>query len=728
MDALGLGASNAEAAFNWLADRGMKPASKSSDDVAKSLEKLAKIQAGAGASASKIAKEYDKLAKYSGFASSAFYDANGNLKSMSDIAGILQNALKDLNAEQRQQALQTMFGTDAIRAGNILYKEGAKGINEMWAAMSKVKAADVAKVKLESLKGAFTELTSALESVGIKIGMSFLPALTQITRKANDIVGSLSDMQIANIEGALAFAGTAAAVLFVGTSFVKLASSLRLVFTAMGPAGWIITGLSLIGGALAATAVHQREMNTVTLENVNALTKQHDSLDETIKQYDGLRSKAKLSNDELGRFVDINSEISKTADPNVIARLKDEQEKLRIKSGLSNDEMQRLVDLNGKIIDVVPESNTKLTDQGNILLNNTDAAKKYNDQQLEMVRLELEAQKAKAEANQKDYLAKEEATLKSIKDLKTKMGDLDNDEIKHRRNVAQLYSDLAVAKANNDEYEQANLNEQISMEEGKLESIKHQRAEAAQLIVNKSKELDKIQEQLGKLDEVKRKMVDIELKQVGINAQRGTEISTLDTAISKLQAQKAELEKSVPINQRNTAEYRAAAGAIQEQINKLQGTKSKVEEIIGKAQAMNAELGKDISKNFTVYQNAVASNSFNNYKANALKYHTGGIVGLPQLHIGGLASQFATAPNHNEIDVRLLRNEAVLTEAQQSNLMRMIDAGFTQKSPQSTQAQSVVQNNYVTVEGNIDRDLYDEIMTRQMTEINTKLTLNGVKR
>jgi hypothetical protein len=52
---------------------------------------------------------------------------------------------------------------------------------------------------------------------------------------------------------------------------------------------------------------------------------------------------------------------------------------------------------------------------------------------------------------------------------------------------------------------------------------------------------------------------------------------------------------------------------------------------------------------------------------------------LPQLHTCGLASKFADMASHNEVDVRLLRNEMVLTEAQQANLMRIIDAGVTNK-------------------------------------------------
>jgi hypothetical protein len=298
---------------------------------------------------------------------------------------------------------------------------------------------------------------------------------------------------------------------------------------------------------------------------------------------------------------------------------------------------------------------------------------------------------------------------------------------------------LATAKANHDSSEIDRLNTTIAMEENKLTAIKKQRAETAGKLVDQTKELDKIQQQLGKLDEVKRKMVDLELRQAGINAKRGEEIRTIDSAIGKLQQQKAELEKSVPVNQRNTAEYREARDAIQEQINKLQGTKSKVEEIIGRAAAMNDALGKDINKTVTVrtYQQVIASNNYNNSKANALKYHTGGIAGQPpKLHVGGPA--WSVAPNHNEVDARLLRNEMVLTEAQQSNLMRMIDAGMTGNkgaapSDGTTNALLVEQN--AILRALLDKDLkvdgnalWNYVDTKQASQTRMNNRNGGIKR
>jgi TP901 family phage tail tape measure protein len=625
-------------------------------------------------------EEMKELGLLTAKGTSAFYDQNGSIKSMAEISELLKTKLAHLSDEQRQMALKTMFGTDAIRAANILYNEGAKGIDAMWSAMSKVTAAEVAATKMETLKGAFTTFLSTLESVGIKIGEEFLPTFTGIVKFATDVVRKFGEVDTSTIKVGLAMAGAATAVALVGTSIAKLSVALRAF--ALTPAGAAITALSILGGVIAGAVVHQKEMSKVTLENAESLIKQRDELESNITQYDQLKGRTKLTNDELARFVDINSLISKTADPNIIAALKDEQAKLQEKSGLSNEELQRMVDLNGKIVEAVPESNAVISDQGNILLENTDAAKAYNKERYEMLRLELEAQKAKAQANMSEYLRDEESLLKKINELKTKIADLDVEEINQREKVRDLYADLAIAKENKDTLEIDRLNETIAMEEHKIEAIMKQRAEAAGLVVEKSKELEKVQEQIGKLDEVNRKMIDLELKQVGINAKRGEELSTLELSLAQLEAQKRKLEETTPVAQRNSGEYRDAVTHIQNQIDELNTVKSRIIDITNSAAVMNSELGKTIRKDVLI--RTVEGQSLKQMPG--LDYHTGGLVGggqMPTLHTGGLAAQFANAPSHNEIDVRLLRNEMVLTEAQQANLMRMIDAGMTGNS-QST--------------------------------------------
>lgn len=63
-----------------------------------------------------------------------FFDAKGKIKSMADVAQILQDSLKGMTEQQRLSTLQALFASDAIRAGAVLAKEGAADFKDMAAA------------------------------------------------------------------------------------------------------------------------------------------------------------------------------------------------------------------------------------------------------------------------------------------------------------------------------------------------------------------------------------------------------------------------------------------------------------------------------------------------------------------------------------------------------------------------------------------------------------------
>jgi TP901 family phage tail tape measure protein len=127
----------------------------------------------------------------------AFYDSHGKIKSMAEIAGILNKSLKDLTPQQRQSYLYTMFGSDAIRAANVLYKEGAKGINDFNKEMSHVTALDVAKQKMNNAAGAVEQFKGALETLQISV---LLPLMPVIKDGANALANWVSNLKPATIK------------------------------------------------------------------------------------------------------------------------------------------------------------------------------------------------------------------------------------------------------------------------------------------------------------------------------------------------------------------------------------------------------------------------------------------------------------------------------------------------------------------------------------------------
>lgn len=126
---------------------------------------------------------------------SAFYDTQGKIKSIEQIADLLHNSMKDLTKEQQSTLLNDMFGSDAIRGGLVLIKEGAEGIRKMRQEMTKFTASSVATEKLNNAKGAIEQLRGAFETFQIE---AFAPLEPAITKIANTLTDLFSNTEVLN--------------------------------------------------------------------------------------------------------------------------------------------------------------------------------------------------------------------------------------------------------------------------------------------------------------------------------------------------------------------------------------------------------------------------------------------------------------------------------------------------------------------------------------------------
>ena len=179
--------------------------------------------------------------------SNRFFTAEGKIKSFAEVSQVLKESLNGLTEQQQQQALKTMFGTDAVRAATIAMNEGADGANKMQAEISKVTAAQVAAEKLNNLKGAIEGLSGSFETLQIKLGESVLPLFTTIVKYVDKLVDKFSQSQgIQNFTDAMATINPVLDHFLNGT---KLADGVMEKFKGtMSSAAPI---LSLVGGLLA---------------------------------------------------------------------------------------------------------------------------------------------------------------------------------------------------------------------------------------------------------------------------------------------------------------------------------------------------------------------------------------------------------------------------------------------------------------------------------------------
>ncbi|MCV4329572.1 coiled-coil domain-containing protein, partial [Bacillus velezensis] len=481
----------------------------------------------------------------------------------------------------------------------------------------------------------------------IAIGNEFLPTFRKIVETGTKVVEFLSELNPGIITTGIEMAGAAAAVALVASSMMKLGIAVRGLFVAMGPAGWVITGLSLLAGALVGVKAGYDQMNTVSLEAAESKQKEIDSINSLTKEFDKLQNKTKLTADEFVYYLDLNDRIKTETDANSIKRMKEEQEELRKKSGLTNEEFNRYLDLNDKVIAKAPDTAAAISEQGNAAAKNTDALKRLNKEKAEELRLELETQRAKAEANMSKYIAEEARLKEKVNALTRERSDLEQQVSDQLQVVAAKESELAAAKEAKDTARVAIAENELNLEQTKLQRLREQFSTNMENLSSKNQELQKTRENINQLDVVNQKMIDLELRQVGLNAKKGEGVRVIDKEIGRLQDAKANLKNVTNVADRKTDEYRKSVKAIDDEIANLRTARGRVADITSEAQRMNATLSKDITKRITTITSDVSmktERAVSRGKGNEGTYHTGGVIGLGQinkLHIGGLASQFA---------------------------------------------------------------------------------------
>lgn len=176
-----------------------------------------------------------------------FQDAHGNLLPLPQILENYKNGLSSLTPVQRQSALQQIFGTDAIRAANILIDEGAAGFNRMHTSLSRQgSAAAIAAAKMKGLAGAWEGFTSNVQTAAIAAGTHALPVLTQGVRGLSSAVSHAASSK--ELIDTLHGIGQAAKVIIA-----PLTIAARVVSATAGAVG----GRSLLAGAATFFAIRK---------------------------------------------------------------------------------------------------------------------------------------------------------------------------------------------------------------------------------------------------------------------------------------------------------------------------------------------------------------------------------------------------------------------------------------------------------------------------------------
>ncbi len=184
---------------------------------------------------------------------SKFFTAEGNLKGLADISGILQESMKGLTDAQRMQAMETLFGSDAIRAANILFKEGTTGVTNMKTAMGKVTSEQVAADKMNNLKGSVEQLKGAFETLMISLGETLIPIIRKLADSLGGIVNWFNELSPQTKQFIVIAAAVTAAL--TGLAAIVAFAAVGLGFLAAAEWAVILPMLGIVAAVVAVIAI-----------------------------------------------------------------------------------------------------------------------------------------------------------------------------------------------------------------------------------------------------------------------------------------------------------------------------------------------------------------------------------------------------------------------------------------------------------------------------------------
>jgi TP901 family phage tail tape measure protein len=184
------------------------------------------------------------------------YDAGGQFVGIANFAGQYRDAMLKLTPELQATNSKIIFGSDAVRASNVLFQLGADGVKKyIDQTNDSGYAAKVAADRLNNLAGDVEYLGGAFDTYLIKSGSGANDVLRTLTQAATGLVDAVGSVPEPVLGAGLAVGGLVAAVALAGGAAlvaVPKVAALKTSLTTLGISGGTAArGVGMLSGGLA---------------------------------------------------------------------------------------------------------------------------------------------------------------------------------------------------------------------------------------------------------------------------------------------------------------------------------------------------------------------------------------------------------------------------------------------------------------------------------------------
>ena len=193
------------------------------------------------------------------------YDAQGAMLPMRDIINTFSTQLGGLSEEARNAALATIFGSDAVRAANIVLMGGVEAYDEMTQAVTREGAAsDLAEARMQGFSGVIERMKSAVETAALALGQAAEGPVTRLAETITNAANAFSELPKGMQETIVSLGLIAIVAGPVITVLGQIATGIGGLMgigavaggvQALGAAFSLMAGASTVGGALSVASL-----------------------------------------------------------------------------------------------------------------------------------------------------------------------------------------------------------------------------------------------------------------------------------------------------------------------------------------------------------------------------------------------------------------------------------------------------------------------------------------
>ena len=185
------------------------------------------------------------------------FDSNGKMKPLADVIGNVKSSMSGLTDEQRQNAIATIFGQEAMSGILTLIDKGPDKLNTLTTSFknSSGAAKEMADISQDNLKGSVEAMKGSLENAGIKITIALAPAIKAVADGIGKLADAFANLPVGAQTSIMVVLGLAAVLgplLMIIGGTIAAVGTISVALAGIGGIAAIASGaLAVLGGAFA---------------------------------------------------------------------------------------------------------------------------------------------------------------------------------------------------------------------------------------------------------------------------------------------------------------------------------------------------------------------------------------------------------------------------------------------------------------------------------------------